>query len=266
MNDKTLYTWLDVEFLLEQVHLSGKLPPWILRYSVYQDQLSFTITNRASEQEVAAFLDNIFGARYTVEKGIALESAPGRTRYMIVDIEKSVDDGTGPAAIPPILPSFRKMAAFPETAQNLNLPQPLASDSPEVIAFYSFKGGVGRTTHLLGYLESLTRQKEIVKILVIDADLEAPGITSLLRHELSFGAADFSFVDFLGLAQSDDTENYIETLDLAAYAIKRQALTISSGGHLCEHYFLPSFRSEIQAMRLIFGPNILQNGRVKLGC
>ena len=49
------------------------------------------------------------------------------------------------------------------------------------IAFHSFKGGVGRTLHLAVMIESLEavlKEKNITKkVLVVDADLEAPGIT-----------------------------------------------------------------------------------------
>jgi cellulose biosynthesis protein BcsQ len=60
---------------------------------------------------------------------------------------------------------------FPETSLS----------SPKVIAFYSFKGGAGRTLHLASYLFALLdASKEVEKkvtILVVDADLEAPGLT-----------------------------------------------------------------------------------------
>nr|QKQ36544.1 AAA family ATPase [Escherichia coli] len=40
--------------------------------------------------------------------------------------------------------------------------------------FHSFKGGVGRTTSLMTYATAMLNAKEQAKILLIDADLEAP--------------------------------------------------------------------------------------------
>jgi cellulose biosynthesis protein BcsQ len=54
------------------------------------------------------------------------------------------------------------------------------SRTPPVIAFYSFKGGVGRTTTLGLLAELLARSDGGKKVLCIDMDLEAPGLGEFL--------------------------------------------------------------------------------------
>lgn len=58
-------------------------------------------------------------------------------------------------------------------------PWPLIEQTPPVISFYSFKGGVGRTTALLAVAINLARAGK--SAVVIDFDLEAPGVGSSLQ-------------------------------------------------------------------------------------
>lgn len=57
------------------------------------------------------------------------------------------------------------------------MPTPLLSETTSFITFYSFKGGVGRTMSLLNVAAILARQGN--KVLMVDFDLEAPGLTVL---------------------------------------------------------------------------------------
>lgn len=52
---------------------------------------------------------------------------------------------------------------------------------PPVIVFYSFKGGVGRTTTLAAFAIQRARQGE--RVLVIDLDLDAPGAGTLISRD-----------------------------------------------------------------------------------
>ncbi len=49
----------------------------------------------------------------------------------------------------------------------------LSGDKPKVITFYSFKGGMGRTTTLASVALQLVRKKK--NVMMIDMDIEAPG-------------------------------------------------------------------------------------------
>lgn len=55
------------------------------------------------------------------------------------------------------------------------------SDSPQIFAFYSFKGGVGRSMALLNVAYALAAKGR--HVLVLDMDLEAPGVSGFLHRE-----------------------------------------------------------------------------------
>lgn len=68
-------------------------------------------------------------------------------------------------------------------------PWPLHPRAPTIVAFYSFKGGVGRTTLVGTTAWQLARAGK--KIVVIDLDLEAPGAASLFDVEPHHGVVDY---------------------------------------------------------------------------
>lgn len=76
----------------------------------------------------------------------------------------------------------------------------LSGDMPPVVTFYSFKGGVGRTTALCSYAWQLAADGK--RVAVVDLDLEAPGLGSLLGTETARGVIDF-VVDHAATEASD---------------------------------------------------------------
>lgn len=72
-------------------------------------------------------------------------------------------------------------------------PWPLNDNTPPIISFFSFKGGVGRTTALAAFATNLARARK--RVLVVDFDLEAPGVGTLFGptggNGTSFGVVDF---------------------------------------------------------------------------
>jgi cellulose biosynthesis protein BcsQ len=66
-------------------------------------------------------------------------------------------------------------------------------NNPAIISFYSFKGGVGRTTALAATALHLARAERTV--VVLDLDLEAPGAGSLLLGDIT--PPDDGIVDYL---------------------------------------------------------------------
>lgn len=61
--------------------------------------------------------------------------------------------------------------------------------APALVTFYSFKGGVGRTTALLSCAWQLAASGK--RVAVIDLDLEAPGLAALLGVESARGVTDY---------------------------------------------------------------------------
>lgn len=62
--------------------------------------------------------------------------------------------------------------------------------TPPVIAFFSFKGGVGRTTALAGVAQLLAKENDTNKIALVDLDLEAPGLGPLFEVATKRGVLD----------------------------------------------------------------------------
>ncbi|WP_158792764.1 ParA family protein [Granulicella sp. L60] len=255
----SILTWLDLEFILESYRAENGSPNWLLASTVYQDVVDLEILRGTDGEQVDSFLNQVFGVRYLPDRTIALDSGPDQGRLVIVHVNE-VDDSEKRAQVGITAPpSFRRVAALPDSGGQLCLPDSSSDDSPQIIAFYSFKGGVGRTTHLLAYLQALSSAREKRSALVIDADLEAPGITSLLSHEISVPAASLSFIDLLALIQSDPSAEANDSLNLATHLTRRQVLTTSLQEGDAKHYFIPAFRSEEQAMRLDIRPEHLTN-------
>lgn len=72
---------------------------------------------------------------------------------------------------------------------------PADEGNPPVITFYSFKGGVGRTTALASFAIQRARMGETVA--VIDLDLDAPGAGNLLGTGSPESDAQVGVVDYL---------------------------------------------------------------------
>ena len=67
--------------------------------------------------------------------------------------------------------------------------------TPAIVVFYSFRGGVGRTTALAAFAIHRARMGE--RVVVIDGDLDAPGIGSLLAADEHGTTARWGVVDYL---------------------------------------------------------------------
>lgn len=93
-------------------------------------------------------------------------------------------------------------------------------DFPPIITFYSYKGGMGRTTTMFSYALHLAKKGK--KVLIIDCDLEAPGYLNFfglstnkeLKNGKKNGLVEFLCdTQFLGEIKDENIENYI--LDFA---------------------------------------------------
>jgi len=87
-----------------------------------------------------------------------------------------------------------------------------------IIVFYSFKGGVGRTTALASFAIQRARAGE--RIAILDFDLDAPGVGTLLAADERGTTASWGVVDYL-------LEQPVGDLDLRDYyhACRRSAVT-----------------------------------------
>ncbi len=75
------------------------------------------------------------------------------------------------------------------------------SDLPQIVTFYSYKGGVGRSMAILNVAYALANQGH--SVLVLDMDLEAPGLSGFLsRNKEIHSTAPYDIVDLIAWAKS----------------------------------------------------------------
>ena len=102
-------------------------------------------------------------------------------------------------------------SAFPESADAQG------AQHPKRIVFFGLKGGVGRTTALC--LTARHFAKKGLKVLVLDMDLESPGLSSLLLSPAELpplGIIDWFMEDGLGQASRDLLSEFVSSSSLAS--------------------------------------------------
>lgn len=78
------------------------------------------------------------------------------------------------------LPLWSDILMAPDSSHKASVEKDI-SNRPQIVTFYSFKGGVGRST-ALGMVAILLANRNR-RVIIIDFDLEAPGISVLLRPD-----------------------------------------------------------------------------------
>ncbi len=109
------------------------------------------------------------------------------------------------------------------------------------ITFYSFKGGVGRSMALIN--TAVIMAERGFRVLVIDMDLEAPGLSFLMQNTSNTGIAALHQAGFIELladvkergGDADLFELPVEQM-LDTYACKYAGLQIMPAGKLDENY------------------------------
>jgi len=102
--------------------------------------------------------------------------------------------------------------------------------TPPIVVFYSFKGGVGRSTALAAFAVRRARQKE--KVVVVDADLDAPGVGTLLAADIEGTTARWGVVDYLlesGATEDVDLQDYYHACRRETVTGAGQILVIPAG-------------------------------------
>lgn len=111
---------------------------------------------------------------------------------------------------------------------------PAENNKPPVVAFYSFKGGVGRTTALASFAIQRARIGETVA--VIDLDLDAPGVGNLLSAGDPESDAKFGVVDYLVELPFRPRTNLRDYCHLALNLSDRGQVVVFPAGKLDHDY------------------------------
>ncbi len=213
------YTYLDV---LDQLRdFSEHTPPPIgaIRADATPSRLVISASQDSDFTALSSWLVEAFGPRYNANTRLltleAVQSAEGRKLPVdLVRVEPG-DPNSVQIRLRPTLSKPRYLAFSKEYDTTV------ATDidvCPPVMTFHSFKGGMGRTTLALAFADALVARKR--KVLFVDGDFEAPGISTMLSHIMP--SPRVSFADLLSLAHSDPEPLAQGAIDLVAERLQDQ--------------------------------------------
>lgn len=222
-----LFTWVDVDEHLTRLATAGRWPQWLLAADGWWDGLELVASPGTSLEQVKEWLEKTFGA--------------GSTEWQGDDLMLGLDDPrtegfTGTPVVLAYEPDnaglTRRVPLLREKHITSALAHPLErpaaerfTDEVQVMAFHSFKGGAGRTVHAVAMADAVARLGG--KVLLVDADLEAPGITWM--HEAQGGQFDFCYEDLLALLQGAEDGGWEAAVDIAAAYLPNQQVGRYSG-------------------------------------
>jgi MinD-like ATPase involved in chromosome partitioning or flagellar assembly len=249
MTDRLL-TWLDIERVLkEQTQLWSHLPEGVHWVDCFADGME--VAHSCQPQDVLTWLSEIFGKTINTKlMHITLRAGGG---LYAVRLEQVADT---PAKKLPVYPLWRDMVylkATPQTPATTTaatpsaLVMPLAyTEGPKIVSFHSFKGGVGRTTAMMTYVAAQLQSSGAapIKLLVVDADLEAPGVSFWLD---AVNQPQVSFVQFLEALHYPPVST---AASLQFFADELRKTSLNVGGAHRELFVLPAALdlAEIQDM------------------
>ena len=237
-----LLTWLDVERIFkEKTALWTSLPPQVFSVRCFPDGAD--IKHIGDIEAVNGWLTEVF-ARAFDSKTNTIRLRIDDCTYPLTMQEQAPGDCQDHAESP-TYPLWSEVAYLQESSETTNFQQSSAvtialpaawETAPRVVSFHSFKGGVGRTTSLMTYVAAKLEaaKDKPVKILVIDADLEAPGVSFWLD---TANQPQVSFIQFLE-AMHYPPVNVDSSLNHFAGELRKTSLTID--GTLRELFVLPA--------------------------
>jgi MinD-like ATPase involved in chromosome partitioning or flagellar assembly len=208
-------------------------------------------------QGLDGFMTEIFGARWNVrEQSLELEITGQKLLVSYESMEMS--DAESLSKIPP--PLFQNVIYSGEEQQ-----EDFSRESKRavpVVVFHSYKGGVGRTLSALSLARGMSLKSDAagnLKTLLVDADIEAPGLTWLVecdsKRKNGFWNPTISYLDVLGIIHSSD--NAALQTDLSANVaenVRASTIDIPANNILKEHFFLPAYRYREQLFSTSFSP------------
>ncbi|MEH2052024.1 KGGVGR-motif variant AAA ATPase [Nostoc sp.] len=247
--DIRLYTWIDVEEVLLRIQEQGNWPEWLIWVRAYWDSLTFGISP-GTQAEAKKWLGEEYDPRFRIDSEnnvdgfIILESLPKAEKTLPIILEETEEE----PPIPRLVPSLARPGVIVSNRQEGELPPSFSADFPAIVAFHSFKGGVGRTTNALAFTQALTEGG--YRVLLVDGDMEAPGISWLLERRLP--SPPVSFADLIALAHGDSSPEATDSVQLVADRLQSALID--------DIYILPSFRSNERFSSLEIRPEHLIKG------
>ena len=232
-----LFTWKDIENTLllskEKWNATWK------KISVYPDEVViYKDTSKENAQDIECLNDILRSCYRPEEKCILLD--PFEVKLPISYEE--MDEWEIPARQE--VPLFREMYLKKEN--------PCAVEKEElpgkpVIAFHSYKGGVGRTLSVIALVKEIgNTYGNQRKVLMVDSDLEAPGLTWVLEEGPKFS---MSYLDLLSVVSVyGDTD---EVIDKVAGLMQPDTVYMNTDTERVKFFFLPAYLQKEQMLTMM---------------
>lgn len=124
----------------------------------------------------------------------------------------------------------------------------LTGSKPKVVTFYSFKGGMGRTTTLASVALQLVKKGK--NVMMIDTDIEAPGLATIFCDEESIKNGVLDYLLEYSLSDETDIINYV--LDVTEPSLLNEndgSLYLMPSGKVDKNYLQKLARIDYQDHR-----------------
>ncbi len=216
---KRLFTWVDVDEHLVVLASAGRWPDWLTAADCWWDGLELTTSRVVADQEILDWLNTSFGPRSAEVREGAVHlrlDDPRSADFVGLPVAARIDELDAPPARR--VPALREKAITAQLSKPLDRPTAGFSGEVQLIAFHSFKGGVGRTVHAAATADTLARRGH--HVLLVDADLEAPGITWMYRSQ--GGQFDFCYEDLLTLLHATENGDSSSVVEIGAAYLPNQ--------------------------------------------
>lgn len=237
------YSWKDIERVL--MSLRDRWEQYAYRITVYRSYIEISLRDEEGKNEILNIMEEVFGDNFVgSEEAIILDLGKEK-----IPLDFSGEDTT---EIEPLAPLFKNRVYKGKEDKSRHD----FADGISVLAFHSYKGGVGRTLSLLAFAKAWAELQPsgMKKVLVVDSDIEAPGLTWFQNEEQE---QHFSYLDLL---EAIHDRRIDETLQEISEQIKSSTLTIRTQNEMIETYFIPAYRYREQLLDIYSKPeNIVEN-------
>lgn len=210
-----LFTWVDVDNRFKDIAKRGNWPDWLLEVDAYWDAVEFSVLIGTAPAELWDWLQVNLGP-LSIDRArevLLLESVGQPDRFIPVSINAVAE-----VAEVERKPRWNERRVVRSIATELPPPGRELPGGVQICAFHSFKGGVGRTLHCVALAHQLAGRRDATggrmhKVLLVDADLEAPGISWMISAQ--GGRIEFSVEDFFALLHGEAEDGKSDVIQLA---------------------------------------------------
>lgn len=238
-------SWKDVERII--IVNKNVWTDYAKQIAVYSDVIEISLRKEHDKDQMAKILEKLFEGNFVKENDtIRLDIGE---EYMQVDYYGEDEESKKKT-----LPLFKEVYYQNNAYKKEMFEQKLGG--AQVMAFHSYKGGVGRTLSLLAFAKAWVAKKPqgSNKVLIVDSDIEAPGLTWLQNEEKE---QHFSYLDLLEMIQNGKFEKHAKHI---AEQIKESTIQITTEKFNMEQYFLPTYRYKEQLFDIYSKPENIVSG------